>query len=70
MGDGNESESTISTDSDIPQVEQYNKVEEMKLLDLFSVCGAMSTEPCLGVNMSGVYLVTVSIRFVLFMFMY
>jgi len=36
----------------------------MRLLDLYSGCGAMSTGLCLGANLSGVNLVTVSSLFV------
>lgn len=36
---------------------------EMKLLDLYSGCGAMSTGLCLGANIAGVNLVKVSISF-------
>lgn len=62
MGDGNESDSTISSETNVPQDEEEDKkVKEMKLLDLFSGCGAMSTGLCLGANMSGVHLVTVFI---------
>jgi len=37
-----------------------NKDLEMTLLDLYCGCGAMSTGLCLGGNLSGVNLVTVS----------
>ena len=37
-----------------------HKEEEVKLLDLYSGCGAMSTGLCLGGILSGVNLVTVS----------
>lgn len=59
MGAENDSDSTISTDTDTPQVAKRNEVQEMKLLDIFSGCGAMSTGLSLGANMSGVHLVTV-----------
>lgn len=36
---------------------------EMKLLDLYSGCGAMSTGLCLGANIAGVNLVKVSLPF-------
>lgn len=56
----NESDSTISIESDVPQNEGLKNPKEMKLLDLFSGCGAMSTGLSLGANLSGVKLVTVS----------
>ena len=40
----------------------------MALLDLYSGCGAMSTGLCLGANLSGLNLVTVSFSFLLFMY--
>lgn len=56
----NISNSTISSENDdIKQDVGSKKPVEMKLLDLFSGCGAMSTGLCLGANMSGVTLVTV-----------
>lgn len=56
----NRSNSTISSESDdIQQDVGSKRPVEMKLLDLFSGCGAMSTGLCLGANMSGVTLVTV-----------
>ncbi|KAI7999408.1 DNA (cytosine-5)-methyltransferase CMT3 [Camellia lanceoleosa] len=68
MGAGSESDSTISSETDlagpvgikfdteeVSLVEKHKK-EEMTLLDLYSDCGAMSTS--LGSNMSGVNLVT------------
>ncbi|KAI7998858.1 DNA (cytosine-5)-methyltransferase CMT3 [Camellia lanceoleosa] len=70
MGAGSESDSTISSETDlagpvgikfdteeVSLVEEHKK-EEMTLLDLYSGCGAMSTGLCLGSNMSGVNLVT------------
>ncbi|KAL8091319.1 DNA (cytosine-5)-methyltransferase CMT3-like [Apium graveolens] len=55
----NRSKSTISSESDdIQQDVGSKKPVEMKLLDLFSGCGAMSTGLCLGATMSGVTLVT------------
>ncbi|KAK1386612.1 DNA (Cytosine-5)-methyltransferase CMT3 [Heracleum sosnowskyi] len=55
----NRSISTISSESDdIHKDVGSNKPIEMKLLDLFSGCGAMSTGLCLGANMAGVTLVT------------
>lgn len=36
---------------------------EVKLLDLYSGCGAMSTGLCLGANLAGLNLVTVSFSF-------
>lgn len=42
-------------DADIPA---ENK-KEMKLLDLYSGCGGMSTGLCLGANLAGINLVTV-----------
>lgn len=57
---GNESSSTISSETDVHQDEGNKNPKEMKLLDLFSGCGAMSTGLCLGANLSGIKLVTVS----------
>ncbi|KAK1386475.1 Chromomethylase [Heracleum sosnowskyi] len=54
----NQSDSTISSESVVPQDEGLMNPKEMKLLDLFSGCGAMSTGLCLGANLSGVKLVT------------
>ncbi|KAK1382488.1 DNA (Cytosine-5)-methyltransferase CMT3, partial [Heracleum sosnowskyi] len=56
--DGNKSGSTISSETDVCQDEGCNNPKEMKLLDLFSGCGAMSTGLCLGANLSGIKLVT------------
>lgn len=42
-------------DADIPA---ENK-KELKLLDLYCGCGAMSTGLCLGANLAGINLVTV-----------
>lgn len=36
---------------------------DVKLLDLYSGCGAMSTGLCLGANLAGLNLVTVSLSF-------
>ncbi|KAK1370208.1 hypothetical protein POM88_036300 [Heracleum sosnowskyi] len=53
------SNSTISSESnDIHKDVGIKKPIEMKLMDLFSGCGVMSTELCLGANMTGVTLVT------------
>ncbi|CAN4089762.1 unnamed protein product [Withania somnifera] len=52
-----ESDSTISSDSDTAEVNEPK--QEMKLLDLYSGCGAMSTGLCLGADICGVNLVTV-----------
>ncbi|XP_028051822.1 DNA (cytosine-5)-methyltransferase CMT3 isoform X1 [Camellia sinensis] len=71
MGAGSESDSTISSETDlagpvggikfdteeVSLAEEHKKVE-MTLLDLYSGCGAMSTGLCLGSNMSGVNLVS------------
>ncbi|KAI3499154.1 hypothetical protein L1887_34947 [Cichorium endivia] len=62
-GDGNESDSTISSESEngVANEEsqiQNNKTSEMRMLDLYSGCGAMSTGLCLGANMANVNLVT------------
>lgn len=63
---GSESDSTISSEVDgagavVSGVEvcQEEHNLEMKLLDLYSGCGAMSTGLCLGANSTGVKLVTV-----------
>lgn len=65
MAAGNESDSTISSETDVPgttaggvEVCQDEHNLEMKLLDLYSGCGAMSTGLCLGANSAGVKLVT------------
>ncbi|KAI7739921.1 hypothetical protein M8C21_029323, partial [Ambrosia artemisiifolia] len=62
--DGNESDSTISSESDsnvavtkVPKLKKDNK-PVMRMLDLYSGCGAMSTGLCLGANMADVNLVT------------
>ncbi|KAL4558478.1 hypothetical protein LXL04_036679 [Taraxacum kok-saghyz] len=63
-GDGNESDSTISSEFDVnatvneDSTIQNNKRSEMRMLDLYSGCGAMSTGLCLGANMANVNLVT------------
>lgn len=67
---GSETTSTISVDVDINgacevsseieeacQGREHNK--EVRLLDLYSGCGAMSTGLCLGAQLSGLNLVTV-----------
>ncbi|MFS7889395.1 putative DNA (cytosine-5-)-methyltransferase [Helianthus anomalus] len=62
--DGNESDSTISSESDsnvaVTKVSKTkeNKKPVMRMLDLYSGCGAMSTGLCLGANMADVNLVT------------
>ncbi|KAL2321334.1 hypothetical protein Fmac_030303 [Flemingia macrophylla] len=53
---GSETSSTISCEDPFPPSE--SKDPEMKLLDLYCGCGAMSTGLCLGGNLSGVNLVT------------
>ena len=58
--DENDSASAISSENDANQDEGNKNQKEMNLLDLFSGCGAMSTGLCLGANLSGVKLVTVS----------
>ena len=60
IDDGNKSVSTISSEIDARQDEGNKRPKEMRLLDLFSGCGAMSTGLCLGANLAGVKLVTVS----------
>ncbi|KAJ0432554.1 putative DNA (cytosine-5-)-methyltransferase [Helianthus annuus] len=63
-GDGNESDSTVSSESDSNLTgikdSKVNEVKgtEMRMLDLYSGCGAMSTGLCLGANMANVNLVT------------
>ncbi|XP_076935746.1 DNA (cytosine-5)-methyltransferase CMT3-like [Bidens hawaiensis] len=62
--DGNESDSTISCESESNvAVTKVSKIKEdkkpaMRMLDLYSGCGAMSTGLCLGANMADVNLVT------------
>ncbi|KAI3824762.1 hypothetical protein L1987_06233 [Smallanthus sonchifolius] len=56
--DGNESDSTISSESDSNVAVKDDKRSEMRMLDLYSGCGAMSTGLCLGANMANVNLVT------------
>ncbi|PHU29574.1 DNA (cytosine-5)-methyltransferase 1 [Capsicum chinense] len=51
-----ESDSTISSDRDTAEVNESK--QELKLLDLYSGCGAMSTGLCLGADICGVNLVT------------
>ncbi|XP_060196733.1 DNA (cytosine-5)-methyltransferase CMT3-like isoform X1 [Lycium barbarum] len=51
-----ESDSTISSDSDIAGVNE--RKQEKKLLDLYSGCGGMSTGLCLGADICDVKLVT------------
>ncbi|PSR90243.1 DNA (cytosine-5)-methyltransferase [Actinidia chinensis var. chinensis] len=69
MGGENESDSTISIDTDVVvgvgdfKCKEVSLVKEhkkkwMSLLDLYSGCGAMSTGLCLGANLLGVNLVT------------
>lgn len=71
---GSESQSTISNDievdgavadkkSDSAEVNQGKKAHnpETTLLDLYCGCGAMSTGLCLGANLCGTNLVTVSV---------
>ncbi|KAL8090430.1 DNA (cytosine-5)-methyltransferase 1 [Apium graveolens] len=58
IDDGNKSVSTISSEIDARQDEGNKRPKEMRLLDLFSGCGAMSTGLCLGANLAGVKLVT------------
>ncbi|KAI3725902.1 hypothetical protein L1987_65698 [Smallanthus sonchifolius] len=62
--DGNESDSTVSSESNSSAtVTKVSKVkEEIRMLDLYSGCGAMSTGLCLGANMADVNLVTVGLR--------
>ena len=52
--------STISSDDINNVIGANTRYEEASLLDLYSGCGAMSTGLCLGANMAGVKLVTVS----------
>ncbi|XP_076930396.1 DNA (cytosine-5)-methyltransferase CMT3-like [Bidens hawaiensis] len=62
--DGNESDSTVSSESDSnTTVDKVSNVKEdkrpeMRMLDLYSGCGAMSTGLCLGANVADVNLVT------------
>lgn len=72
-----ESSSTISSDIDAAGVKfdcdevcetSGRRKSEVALLDLYSGCGAMSTGLCLGANLSGLNLVTVSFSFLLFMY--
>ncbi|KAL3499666.1 hypothetical protein ACH5RR_038759 [Cinchona calisaya] len=65
IGAGSESDSTISSEVDcagaVVSGVEFSQDEhnlEMKLLDLYSGCGAMSTGLCLGANSTGVKLVT------------
>lgn len=69
---GSETSSTISSEIDVNGVSEVNsimkdcKVEERNeatLLDIYSGCGAMSTGLCLGAQLSGLNLVTVSYFF-------
>lgn len=70
---GSETSSTISSEIDINGISEVNsklvedcKVEERNeatLLDIYSGCGAMSTGLCLGAQLSGLNLVTVSYFF-------
>ena len=67
-----ETSSTISSEVDVKGRSEHNsmleevscveehKKQEVKLLDLYSGCGAMSTGFCIGGILSGVNLVTVS----------
>ncbi|XP_027076555.2 DNA (cytosine-5)-methyltransferase CMT3 [Coffea arabica] len=64
-GAGSDSGSTISSEADAAgavvsgvEVSQEANHLEMRLLDLYSGCGAMSTGLCLGANSTGVKLVT------------
>lgn len=52
--------STISSESGS---NSPNESSEMRLLDLYSGCGAMSTGLCIGASLSGIKLVTVSPKF-------
>jgi DNA (cytosine-5)-methyltransferase 1 len=57
--------STISSElEEVSQAKEHHKTE-VTLLDLYSGCGAMSTGLCLGANLSGLNLVTVSSIFLL-----
>ncbi|KAK4764206.1 hypothetical protein SAY87_013644 [Trapa incisa] len=60
--DGNNTSSTVSTDEEESrsgcEVKSGEKHDEVKLLDMYSGCGAMSTGLCLGANLGGVNLVT------------
>ncbi|KAK9064424.1 hypothetical protein SSX86_015806 [Deinandra increscens subsp. villosa] len=62
--DGDESDSTISSDSDSNVAAtkvsgpKEEKASPMRMLDLYSGCGAMSTGLCLGANMAHVNLIT------------
>lgn len=41
------------------EISEKHKKDEVKLLDMYSGCGAMSTGLCLGANLGGLNLVTV-----------
>lgn len=56
--------SEVDSQSKDAHLPHRSKDMEMKLLDLYSGCGAMSTGLCLGGQLSGVNLVTVSFLFV------
>lgn len=65
---GSETSSTISSElvADGAEDSSSNNGSEklqMKLLDLYSGCGAMSTGLCHGVNLAGVNLITVTVKF-------
>lgn len=56
---GNKSNSTISSKSDGHKGKCNKIAKEMKVLDLYSGCGAMSTGLRLGASKTGFSLVTV-----------
>nr|GFB98019.1 DNA (cytosine-5)-methyltransferase 1 [Tanacetum cinerariifolium] len=57
-GDALESDSTISSECAGNEASPDSKKSELRMLDLYSGCGAMSTGLCLGANMADVNLVT------------
>lgn len=67
QNEGNESSSTISTNMDMTEPSSEvitedgltSQKSEVRLLDMYSGCGAMSTGLCLGGNLGGINLVTV-----------
>lgn len=75
QGGGSDTSSTISSDHSSDEAtadvtsngvaetmqEVVEPKNEMRLLDLYSGCGAMSTGLCLGASLSGIKLVNVSL---------
>lgn len=56
-GGDNDTTSTVSTESD---TNGESSELEMRMLDLYSGCGAMSTGLCIGAALSGMKLFSVS----------